>query len=417
MPAPVTYPSAKQFIGLAVDVTPGTPVAMTFTAPVDSFDPEDKVTPLIDGAGRGAMVDEYNYLPGPQHSEFTGKGPMFLDWAGFLLKNILGDLVESGTPTGSGATTLSSALSTTGNTSISTVASIPNGTVIQIDTGNSSEVFTTGTPTGAGPFTIPLATPSGGNQVTHLVGAAVTPIQAPFSKAFSTLNSGTAQPSTLSITDWQGLPASTGARIYSGCALSELTITGKAESELVMCEWKGMGWKSAIAGAAPVSAPTTALPVASWRSLVGIGGPATGGTLDSTIGDWELKITRKLKQYFTAQNSQNPFITQRGAVAATMKLDFAAPAAETNAYLQFINNSQPQIQLALTNGGAGATLLGLTIDAQVGAFDTDKIERGSEAVAYSGTVKPMSNTTNAGRSGGYSPVKVTLQNNVAAGTY
>jgi hypothetical protein len=284
------------------------------------------------------MADEYNYIPGVKHSEFTGKGPMFMDAAGYLLNNILGDITTTGA-------------------------------------------------------------------------------SAPFSHAFSLLNSGTAQPGTLTITDWQGLPATNFARQYTGCALSELTISGKAESDLVMCEWKGLGWASNIAAAAPTSAPSTALPLAVWRSLVGLGGIASGGTLDSTLGDWELKITRKLKQVFTAQNSQNPFITQRGGLVATMKLDFAAPAAETNAYLAFINNTQPQIQIVIDNGLTLGAALGMTIDVQVGAYDTSKIDRGAEAVAYSGTVKPMSNTTNAGASGGYSPVKVTLRNAITAGTY
>lgn len=338
MAPPVTYPSAKQFIGVAKETTPGTPVAMTNTLPVDSFDPEDKVTGLIDSALRGSMAAEYNYVPGVKHCEFSGKGPMFMDVCGFLVMNILGDITTTGA-------------------------------------------------------------------------------SAPFSHAISLLNSGTAQPSTLTITDWQGLPATNFARQYTGCALSELTITGNAESELVMCDWKGLGWASNIAAAAPTSAPSTALPLASWRSLVGLAGPASGGTLDSTIGDWELKITRKLKQIFTAQNSQNPYITQRGEVSATMKLDFSAPGTETNAFLAFINNTQPQIQIVIDNGLTLGNALGMTIDVQVGAYDTDKIDRGGEAVAYSGTVKPMANTTNAGASGGYSPVKVTLRNALAAGTY
>jgi hypothetical protein len=416
MPAPVTYPSQQQFIGLAKETTPGTPVAPTWTFLVDSFDPEDKVTPLIDQAMRGSMAEEYNYIQGVKHSEFTGKGAVFLDGAGFLLNNILGDLVEDGTPTGSGATTLA-AIAAPGSSSLSTVASIPAATVIRIDVGTASEVFTTGTPTGAGPFTIPLTGGTTTTLVNHASGATVTPIQAPFIKAFSLLNSGTGQPGTLTITDYQGLPLTTQARQFTGCCLSELTLSGNAETELVMAEWKGLGWASNIAAAKPTSAPTTALPIASWRALHGIGGPATGGTLDSTIGSWEIKITRKLKQVFTGQNSQNPYVTQRGGVTATGKLDFSAPATEASAVLAFLNNTQPIIQIAMTNGGAGVTLLGLTIDVQVGAFDTDKIERGGEVVAYSGTIKPMSNTTNAGRSGGYSPVKVTLQNNVAAGTY
>lgn len=338
MAANVTYPSAKQFIGVAKETTPGTPVAMTFTMPVDNFDPEDKVTPLIDGANRGSMTASYNWIPGAKHSEWTLKGPAFFDGLGFWLNNILGDLST----------------------------------------------------TGASP---------------------------PYTHAFSLLNSGTAQPGTLTITDWQGLPATTNARQLTGCVVSELTLTGNAESELIMVEVKGVGWASNIAGAAPTSAPTTAMPLASWRSLVGIGGPASGGTQDSTVGDWEIKITRKIKQIWTAQNSQNPWISQRGEVDVSMKLDFAAPAAETNNILMFLNNTQPILQLLMSNGGSGASLLSLQADFQVGAFDTSKIDRGNEAVAIASTIHPMANTTNAGASGGSSPIKITLQNAIASGIF
>lgn len=338
MAAPTTYPSAKQFIGVAKEVTPGTPVAMTATIPLETFEPEDKVTALYDKGMRGSMVDSYNYLPGVKHSEFTGKGPAIFDSVGYLINNILGDITTTGA-------------------------------------------------------------------------------SAPFSHAISLLNSGTAQPGTLTFTDWQGLPATNLARQYSGCCLSELTLTGNAESELIMVDFKGLGWASVIAAATPTANPTTALPQASWRSQLGIGGPASGGTLDLTIGNWEIKLTRKLKQIFTAQNSQNPYITQRGELSCTAKLDFSAPAAETNALLQFLNNSQPQIQWVTTNGLTLGALLALQVDLQVGAFDTAKIDRGAEAVGYQTTLVPMPNTTNAGASGGYSPIKITLQNAITAGTY
>jgi hypothetical protein len=338
MPGPTTWPADKQFIGVAKETTPGTPVAMSYTMPVEKFDPEDKPTWLTDKAMRGSMVEEYGLIQGVLLSEFSFSGPAFLDGVGFWLNNILGDLTTTGA-------------------------------------------------------------------------------SAPFTHAFSTLNSGGAQPGTLTITDWQGPPATNLARVYAGCCLSELTLKGNAESELIMVEGKGNGWKSAIAAAPPTSAPTTAAPIASWRSLLGIGGVASGGTLDSTIGSWEIKIARKLKPIFTGQNSQNPFVIQRGAVTATGKLDFAAPAAEANPLLAMLNNTQPQFQWTISNGGAGATLLSLQVDVQAAAFDTAKIARGAEIVQYNDTFKAIANTTNAGASAGYSPVKITLQNNVAAGTY
>lgn len=338
MPAPVTWPADKQFIGVAKETTPGTAVAMTFTQPVEKFDPEDKPTPLIDKALRGSMVEEYGYVQGVIRSEFSFSGPAFMDGLGFWLNNILGDLTTTGA-------------------------------------------------------------------------------SAPFSHAFSTLNSGQAQPGTLSITDWQGPPATNFARIFTGCCLSELTLKGNAESELISLDAKGTGWRSSIAAAPPTSAPTTATPLASWRTQLGIGGPAAGGTLDNTIGAWEVKINRKIKPVFTGQNSQNPFIIQRGSITASAKLDFAAPAAETNALLMLLNNTQPQFQWLVDNGLTLGAALGMTVDCQAAAFDTAKIDRGSEIVMYSDTFKAIANSTNAGASGGVSPLKITLRNALPAGTF
>jgi hypothetical protein len=338
MAGPTVYPSAKQFIGVAKETTPGTPVAMVATLPVEKFDPEDKPTPLIDKSMRGSMVSEYAYIQGVKQSEFSLSGPAYFDGLGYWLMNILGDITTSGA-------------------------------------------------------------------------------SAPFSHAISTLNSGTGQPGTLTITDWQGLPATNQARQFTGACLSELTIKGNAESELITYDAKGMGWASNIAGAIPTAAPTPALPLASWRALLGIGGPASGGTLDSTITDWEIKISRVLKAIFTAQNSQNPFVIQRGEVTVSGKLSFTAPAAETSALLPLLNNTQPQFQWKMDNGLTLGNLLGITVDVQAAAFDTSKIDRGGETVGYSSTFKAIASATNAGASGGVSPVKVTLQNALPAGTY
>lgn len=338
MPGPTTFPSAKQFIGVAKETTPGTPVAMTATLPVEKFDPEDKITGLMNTALYGSMAAEYAYIPGVKHSEFSFSGPAFMDGMGYWLNNILGDLTTTGA-------------------------------------------------------------------------------SAPFSHAFSLLNSGGGQPGTLTITDWQGLPATNFARQFTGACLSELTIKGNAESELITYDAKGMGWGSNIAAAAPTAAATSALPLASWRTLLGLGGPASGGTLDSTIGSWEIKISRKLKPIYTGQNSQNPYIIQRGEVSVSGKLDFAAPAAETNALLLYLNNTQPIFQWVIDNGLTLGNALGMTVDVQASAFDTSKIDRGSEAVGYSATFKAIANSTNAGASGGLSPCKITLRNAIASGTY
>ncbi len=413
MANPTTYASAKQFIGVAKETTQGTAVVPVATIPVDKFEPEDKFKWEDDKALRGSMVELYNRIQGPANIDFDMSGPLFFDTAGYLLNNLLGDDVESGTYTGSGTTTLSSP-SVVGATSISTVASISATTVIQIDTGNLSEVRTGTSVSGAGPYTLNF-TP--GLSYAHLAAVTVQPITGPYTHQFAVLNSGNGQPGSLTITDFQGPTATTSARAYAGCCLSELTIKGNAESSLIEYDAKGSGWgPSAAAVSTPTSSPSSVAPLAAWRFQLGLAGPATGGTLVKTVGDFEIAMKREIELIWTGQNSQSPYWIQRGKVTTTGKLNFVAVADETPlTYL--LNNTQPQYQLIVSNGLAGTSLLSIQFDSQNAAWATSKIERSKAAVGYQVEFESVSNTTNAGGSGGFSPIMVTLKNNTAANTY
>lgn len=243
-----------------------------------------------------------------------------------------------------------------------------------------------------------------------------TGASAPFTHAFSVLNSGTGQPGSLTIADWQGPVATSKARQYPGACLAELTIKGNAESSFMEWSCKGSGWLSAAMGTEPVSAPTAAAPLAAWRSKIGLGGPASGGTQNLTVGEWEITISRVISVQHTAGNTQQPYIIQRGEVTVTGSLKFTKPADEA-AFNYMVNNTQPILQILVSNGGAGAALLSLQIDINQAAFTSSKINRSDPAVGYDNEFTAVANTTNAGASGGYSPIKVTLQNAIAASTY
>jgi len=96
MTAPVTFASARQFLGLAKEATHGVPVAPTFTMPVDEFVPEQSFEQIKDTAMRGHLGATSGIQQGPTKTEFTIKGPMFGDALGHLLLNILGDLTTTG---------------------------------------------------------------------------------------------------------------------------------------------------------------------------------------------------------------------------------------------------------------------------------------------------------------------------------
>jgi len=339
MPTPVVYPSAKQFIGLAKEVTQGTAVTpITATIPVDKFEPEDKPTQLEDTSFRGSMANLAGVIQGVKIVEWSLEGPAFFDTLPYFLNNILGDITDTGAT--------------------------------------------------------------------------------PFSHAMSLLNSGTGQPGSLTLVDWQGPPsASFFARVYPGACVSELTLKGNAESSLVMWSAKGLAWPSSVASAAPTAATSAEPPQAGWRTKLGLAGPASGGTLVSTVREWEITIKRALKAEFTIQGVQTPYVIFRGALDVEGKLGFSVPADESTSMTYLLNNTQPQLQLATDNGLTVINNRNLTVDCQLAAYETTKINRGAEAVGYDATFKAVMNSTNAGASGCLSPIKVTVLNATAAATY
>ncbi|MEU0818966.1 phage tail tube protein [Streptomyces mirabilis] len=415
MPTPTTYAPAKQFVGVANEAVQGTAVAMTSTVLVDQMKPKDAPTFLDDKSWRGSMAtDSFAKIQGVKLGELELGGPAYGDGLGYFLRNILGDMAVTGTSTGSGGTTLSGP-AVAGATNLSTVATIPAATVVQIGTGATAEVFTTGTPTGAGPYTIPLTSPTGGLVYAHAAAQAVQPVTGPFTQAHSLLNSGGGQPISHTITHFLGPTVTSGARQYPGACFSELMMKFNAETELLSWMGKATTWPSVALGAAPTANPSTVLPIASWRMQMGIGGPASGGTLINTVTDGELTIKRQLKPYFTVTGTQNPYIIQRGGLSVEGKVNFVA--ADESALLYLLNNTQPQLQIVLDNGLTGLNKITFQIDCQIAAFTVMDPDGTKDAVEYQGTFMAVLNTTNAGGSGGYSPIKVSLTNNVAAGTY
>lgn len=414
-----TYASTKQFVGIAAETAQGTPVAMTATQLLTTFSPTDKPTFLKDQSWRGSMgTDAFAQILGTGTADISLGGPVYGDTLGWWLRNILGDVATTGTPTGSGATTLGTGGAAAGATSFPAVATIPAATVVQIGTGAKAEIVTTGTPTGSGPFVIPITTPVAGLAYTHAAAETVVPVVGAglFTYTWSLLNSGGGQPPSHTLTHSLGPTATVGARQYPGFCLSGMNLTFNAESELFGWTGQGTSWPSVIAGAAPTANPTTVLPVASWRTKVGIGGPAAGGTLVNTVTDGEVDLVRELTPYFTATGVATPYIIQRGGLSANGKLNFGAVSDES-ALLYMLNNTQPQVQILSSNGLAGTAAITVQIDMQVAAFTAAAPDASKAAVGYQDSFEAVFNTTNAGGSGGMSPIKVSVTCAVTPGTF
>jgi len=254
-----------------------------------------------------------------------------------------------------------------------------------------------------------------GHHLLNIMGAVDTtgPVSSIYTHIFSLLNSGTGQPPSHTLVDWQGLTATTNARTYAGASHSELTLKGNPESTLI--EWSAKGscfWSAAFPTSPPTSSPDTTSPIAAWKVELGFGGTVAGAK-NLTVRDWEITLSREIAVQHTSQNSQAIYIIQRGKLGGTFKFYVAKPSDET--FLNYMrNNTQPQFQLLVSNGLAAAAAQTMQCDAQGTGVRVADVNRGDEAVGYDISGTFIANTTNAGASGGYAPCKFTITNAVAS---
>ena len=91
-------PSVRSYVGIAKEVTPGTPVNATDFIPLakDSLKPADIIAPLYDTGLRGSMAQNYNYIQGRRYTEIDLGGPVFADTIGYWLGGIMGSVTTTG---------------------------------------------------------------------------------------------------------------------------------------------------------------------------------------------------------------------------------------------------------------------------------------------------------------------------------
>lgn len=403
----IIFPESQQWLGFARELVAGTPVTPANTMPIDESLPDDKPEFIEDKALRGDMATDGGMIQGTEIAEVNPKGNVYIDTFPAFLFNCLGDYTATGAA-GSGSTTLTAPLAAGATTAtVAAITGFSNGQAVQIGVsgdGNPEIVVLSIAPSGS---TLTFTnTPA---RFAHASGKAVAGVVAPFVHVFSLLNSGNGQPITHTLTHHQGISATFGARQYAYWCASQVDISANV-TELFKHQTKGTAFLGAIPGVAPVNNFSGVVAQPSWRLITGVGGPASGGTLLSDIQEVGVTITRDVKPQFTLQNAQAPLIIGRAGVEVTGKMTFLAQ--DETPLTTLFNNTQPQLQYLINNGLAGANLLQVQIDMQLGAYDATKLQASEAFLKYGVTFRSVANTTNAGFSGGRSPIKVTVTNAV-----
>lgn len=412
---------------------PGTLAAPTVTIPLTTGDPTDSLSPLVDHALRGDMGEDYNEVFGTRIGNFPLDGNVYLDSIGHLLYNTFGDYTATG----------ASASGLTGGT---VAAGIAQGVVTAFTiagatgsvVGSAPFYLQVGQGTTADPYevivcsalTLTTATPSSpGCRFTHPANTHVLQVQAPFVHTFALLNGGAtaiglpanAQPITHTVTHNNALPANAtfnstylGQRRYGYWCSSGMDFTMNLNN-LFQHSTKGTSFfgvdhTTADSPATPFTNSQTdagAQPV--WRFQVGLGGPASGGTLVNNIESSAVSIARGLTNKFAQANQQDPVIIGRLGLTATGKLTFIAQD-EAPLY-QMIAGQTMQVQLAMTNGLSGANLQGVTFNYSRAFFEAATLSD-PDMMTWDVPFRGLMNATDTGASGARGPMTVALTNAV-----
>jgi hypothetical protein len=240
-----------------------------------------------------------------------------------------------------------------------------------------------------------------------LGSVATTGASAPFTHTVSLFNSlasgGDVQPISYTLTDFYAVDV----RSYPGCQFSDFSLKFNADGMLEY-DAKSTGFQSET-----VSDPTptfsTVLPTPVWRGTVFIGGSAV-----STAMTGNIDMTRPATPIYGISNTQDPYQVFLGPLEVTGKITFIMDS--DTQLLNFLNNTQPEISLNWAYG-SGASAVQIRAVLTKGAYTTGVIERGEDFVQVTVDINAQSNTTDAGSSGGFSPIKWTLQNAKPSGTY
>jgi hypothetical protein len=254
----------------------------------------------------------------------------------------------------------------------------------------------------------PLFADTIGYWVAGIMGdVTTTGSSAPYTHAIALKNSvgaaGDAQPKALTLTDYYAA----GIRQYPGCQVHDLEFTFNSDGMLEYTA-KVTGYPSATT-TAPAPSFSTVVPTQVWAGTVTVGGSSISNTITGS-----LKLTRAVDPIFGIAQTQAPYSVFLGALTVTGKVTFVME--DDTQLTNFLSNTQPALTFNWSTG-SGSTATQFAFTATKSAYTAAVIERNKDFVEVTIDFNSLGNTTNAGATAGYSPLKFTLQNAKASGTY
>src|SRR5579859_4538726 len=381
------YATAQTTIGLAKEVTKGTPVAPAYWAKVKAPKYKPNLTVIEDATLQGSMVQIYQQVPGMR---YDGHGWDTYPYLDMFPLYVLAELGSTDTVSAAPTNTTLASSAAVGAATVSCTATIAANSWITIGTGATLETHYTTAVSGSGPYTVTLQYPllyaqGNGATVTGLTG-----------HAFSLLNNaGTTgnQPPSLTISDFDGEEW----RQLSSAQMDKLTIKGNDQ-----------GFVDAsvdfLANAAVSSAPTasftsnTAAP--GWTTLISI-----NGTPVQYVEDWEIDLARGTKAVPALTGTQAYALYFAGPITATAKITVVEQSAAPE-LTKYLAGTQGAFDVTISDRSSG---WGMRMHSTTAAFKTGELVRGKEWVEATLDVQLLPSSTDA-NAGGVSPIAISVGN-------
>jgi hypothetical protein len=229
----------------------------------------------------------------------------------------------------------------------------------------------------------------------------------PYTTTFATLNSGTQQPTSYTLTDYNG----NNARAYAGTKFDKLDLAFTADGLLT---YTAHGVSISFATAAnPTATFSGTTPIANWRCTTTLASQTA-----TVVTDGTLSIVRTATPIHALDGSQAPAaIFAAGDIAITGTLNLVYDSNAEVVRQDYLTGTIVPLTLDWLQSSAAPARELLAQMTTVYIDDATLTRSQGKFAELAIKFTALGNTTDAGSSAGYSPAKFTTKAGLASGTF
>lgn len=402
------YPVFESALLAGRELVIDTPPSAFTGIPCGALQTNQHVNWLGDENLRGSNVKTYSLVQANRWAEVTiPASPAYGDTLGHVLFSMLGDYTTIGTAASPNSTLSGGVAAGATTLTVASGAGFAANQWIQVDVTSLAEVVQVQS-VATNTITLKAATPL---RFSHLTGVAVTNTTANYTHTFSAINPNSStgntssQPPTYTFLhrNLVATSANHNSDQYSYSRFTDLKLTATKDGWFT---WDGKfsSYLRNYPSTDYTPSFTTVPAFPTWQAAISL---AAGQVYN--VSECSFTINRELDIVTAADGVQDPYVIAAGPLTAMFGIDYDAVSDET-ALNYMLNNTQPTLSFVLTNGLSSPSTVSITINAQLTGHKEAPLSAMKTLWGYKTTGELVANTTNAGNSGGYSPMQAVLVN-------